>query len=1029
MGALWASALSLCVLIYAAQPAPDATKLLQEADRLAWLRAWSKAEPLFSQAQRIFAAQGDERNALYAEISAFRGRLPTMSVPEASARVAQYLDQPLVVSDDRLRLRALVIKGEIDEDLDPTLAGTSWRAVQEIAERLGDAAWANRARGELGLVAFLQGDVGGSVISLGQAVKIAQSTGDVASLVRWLTLFGHGYVQLGRSEEALDFYDRALKVAATVPELQFPLMAYVGRSNALIRLERLDEADKVLAQAAEVADKFGARGYQAQLLSQRALIAKQRNDRERALALLTEAMSLANAAGGNRIVAEIAIDTAAIERDLGRTQAAERTLQQGIRVARAMEERLLLPRLLAELAELRASQRRYGDAAALLDEAGDLLEGLFTSASSPWVQSRLVSGMDDVFVARIRLEAARSSNAGPLYSAIEQARARSLLELLVNRVSTNEREPKELREGHLRVAALQRRLLQTTDRAARARLLEQIFVAEEQLAPASTQFFDRARRGGTRSRSTLRDLQNTLQPDELFIEFALLNPRSFAVVVTKVSARVQRLPGRTDIEVQAESLLKRVRADEAATAEAAVLGSSLLGTLPELRAHRRLIVSADGALHQVPFELLQLDGQMLLDSKVLSYAPSGSVLAALRAASKTGGASRRALAISASPAEPKGVVASAKAITRSVYDLDAAQLGPLPSADDEARSVGTILGPAGTSVLIGPEASEAELKRQPLQEFQVLHFAVHGIPSSKFPARAALLVHPGGTEDGVLQAREILALRLNATLVTLSACDTGAGSVHGQDGAASLVRPFIAAGARAVVANLWAADDTFSLALMREFYRRLASGSDVAESLHEAKLQMLKTFGRQAQPNLWAGVLAYGDGRGVLTGGTSAAVANVELLSQSGSATAQSIEGVWKGVSVVVTGPNGYTIPNRLPMMIIYTKRHYSVLAQDGDGRQQPRQVPPPLRTPGKPTDAEKIALYELWAPVVADAGTYEVRGSTLIQRQIVSKAGTPIERTREVTIEDGGQTLVEITKGAPGQPDRETRRTFTRLE
>ena len=49
--------------------------------------------------------------------------------------------------------------------------------------------------------------------------------------------------------------------------------------------------------------------------------------------------------------------------------------------------------------------------------------------------------------------------------------------------------------------------------------------------------------------------------------------------------------------------------------------------------------------------------------------------------------------------------------------------------------------------------------------------------------------------------------------------------------------------------------------------------------------------------------------------------------------------------------------------MIIDTKRHYSVLAQDGDGRQQPREVPPPFKTPGKPTDAEKIALYEHWAP------------------------------------------------------------------
>jgi hypothetical protein len=145
--------------------------------------------------------------------------------------------------------------------------------------------------------------------------------------------------------------------------------------------------------------------------------------------------------------------------------------------------------------------------------------------------------------------------------------------------------------------------------------------------------------------------------------------------------------------------------------------------------------------------------------------------------------------------------------------------------------------------------------------------------------------------------------------------------------------------------------------------------------------------------------------------------------------TTPTIEGVWKGVSVVVAGPNGYTIPNRLPAVIIYTKQHYSVLTQDSDGRQSPRQAPPPFKTPGKPTDAEKIALYEHWAPVVADAGTYELKGTTLTQRQIVSKHGTLVERTREVRIEDGGNTLVEITTSAPGQPARETRRTFTRLE
>jgi tetratricopeptide (TPR) repeat protein len=424
MGALWSAALCLTVLVAPWQPAADPEALLNEADRLAWLRAWPEAEPVFTEAQRLFAARGDDRNALYAEVGALRGRLPRMPVPEASAKLAQYLEMPVVRGDDRLRLRVLTVKGDTDVDLDPALAGVAWREALVIAERLGDAAWANRARGELGLVAFLQGDVGASVIGLGQAVKVAQTNGDVASLVRWLTLFGHGYVQLGRPQEALDFYDRALRTAASVPELQFPVMTYVGKSNALIRLGRLDEADAILDQATPVTARAGARGYQAQLLMQRGMIADQLNRPDRALTLMAQAIDLAKAAGGNRIVAEIAIEAARIQRRRGQTPAAEQSLLDGIAASRAMEEHLLLPRLLGDLGDLRAAQRRYEDAAALLDEAADVLDGLFTSASSPWVQGRLVSGMDSVFVARIRLEGARRQGAAAMYAAIEQARGR-----------------------------------------------------------------------------------------------------------------------------------------------------------------------------------------------------------------------------------------------------------------------------------------------------------------------------------------------------------------------------------------------------------------------------------------------------------------------------------------------------------------------------------------------------------------------------------------------------------------------------
>lgn len=870
---LWCAGLILLVLPRdraTAQDNSDPQKLVEEADRLAWLRAWTRAVPLYAEAERVYAARGDRRNALYAQVNKLRGELPGRSVPEVSGRLAEYLEDPIVRSDDRLRLRCLIIKGETDADLDPSLAQQSWTEALQIAEKLGESAWANRARGELGLVAFLLGDINNSVINLGQALKVAESNGDVSSLVRWLTLFGHGYVELGRPEQALDFYDRALKIASGVPELQFPLMTYLGKGDSLGRLGRFKEAEQLLDNALGVATREGALGYQAELTLKRGLIASQQKATARAVALLTSAANLARKAGANRILTEVFLELAKLQRHDGRLADADDTLRAGLDVARRMGERLLLPRLLARLADLRASQGRYEEARASLEEASDVLEGFLTNASSPWARSRVIGGMDDVLLARVRLEGSHGDNPARLFSVLEQARGRSLLELLVSTPIANVRKPAELRAGERRIADLQLRLLRAKGRAERQRLLEQIFVAEQQLAPLSTELFSRTR-AAARKPVTLKELQRTLRADEVLLEFSLNEPHSYVVIATTTSARVHQLPGRAAIHTAVDRLLKEVRNGEEVRAHSRSLGEILLDRIPEIDTRKRVIVSPDGGLHQLPFELLTpASGRLLLESHVVSYAPSGSVLAILRDRQVRRVPQRTALAVSTSPTtEIHGPSTNERSaalgtVGRGVYDLDVTQLPSLPSANDEARSVGAALGASQSTILLGEAATEQALKRQPLFDYGVLHFAVHGIVSTKYPARSALFLRPGGADDGLLQAGEILEWRLAAQLVTLSACDTGTGTVHGQEGVASLVRPFIAAGARSVVANLWTADDRFSLALMREFYRRLAEGTDIGDALRRAKITMIQQFGPQASPRLWGGVLVYGDAAGVV---------------------------------------------------------------------------------------------------------------------------------------------------------------------
>jgi CHAT domain-containing protein len=240
--------------------------------------------------------------------------------------------------------------------------------------------------------------------------------------------------------------------------------------------------------------------------------------------------------------------------------------------------------------------------------------------------------------------------------------------------------------------------------------------------------------------------------------------------------------------------MRAVRDGNNSEGEARAISELLLDRIPELATRTRVIVSADGALHQLPFELLtDASGRRLLESHVVSYVPSGSILAVLRRRPTGQAGERAALAIAASTESDKGLTPNGASviggIERGVYDLDASKLPPLPAANDEARAVAAALGQSRSTVLAGDSATELEVKRLPLNHYRVLHFAVHGIMSTKFPARSALLLRPSGVEDGLLQAREILMMRIAAELVTLAACDTGTGTLHGQEGVSSLGLP------------------------------------------------------------------------------------------------------------------------------------------------------------------------------------------------------------------------------------------------
>jgi len=187
-------------------------------------------------------------------------------------------------------------------------------------------------------------------------------------------------------------------------------------------------------------------------------------------------------------------------------------------------------------------------------------------------------------------------------------------------------------------------------------------------------------------------------------------------------------------------------------------------------------------------------------------------------------------------------------------------------------TIGNAAGP-NSVLFVDQQANEAELKRQALDRFKIIHIVAHAIVSEKDPERSGLLLQPGSvSEDGLWQPREIRRQRLQADLVTLSACQTAVGKLEGQEGVINLARTFLAAGAGSVAASLWMVDDRSTATLMGKFYSQLSKGKSVSDALRDAQLEMIQDFGTQFPPYYWAGFSVIGDGTKRTPLGPSAAI-------------------------------------------------------------------------------------------------------------------------------------------------------------
>ena len=103
--------------------------------------------------------------------------------------------------------------------------------------------------------------------------------------------------------------------------------------------------------------------------------------------------------------------------------------------------------------------------------------------------------------------------------------------------------------------------------------------------------------------------------------------------------------------------------------------------------------------------------------------------------------------------------------------------------------------------------------------------------------------------------QDICSQKLNASLVTLSACETGLSKVFAGDEVLGLARGFLSAGAASIVVSLWTVNDDATGRLMKSFYIHLQRTASVAASLRQAQLEFI---GRGEHPFLWSPFILIG---------------------------------------------------------------------------------------------------------------------------------------------------------------------------
>jgi CHAT domain-containing protein len=408
----------------------------------------------------------------------------------------------------------------------------------------------------------------------------------------------------------------------------------------------------------------------------------------------------------------------------------------------------------------------------------------------------------------------------------------------------------------------------------------------------------------------LADLQKELRPGEAYYRMTNVGESIYAIVVTPASARAARLDATSkQLDEQVDALRDTISSVENGQRKTYAfdvglshqLYTELFGPFTsELGPVKHLIFEPDGAMLRLPPNLLVMD-QASVDAYKARAAAGGDAEFDFRGIAWLG--RDRDISTSVSPrsfaelrnarpsAAPRDYLGlgentppsgSAAALIPAAADRDcilplSSWTHPISAKELQvAAGIVSTFDPKGVQVVTGDAFTDTGIEaRSDLDQYRIIHFATHGVVTARAPkcaAQPALLTSFGGNgSDGLLTFREIFDLHLDADLVILSACDTAgkasaaatqqAGlSTGGDVSLDGLVRAFVGAGGRLVIASHWPLPDDYN-ATQRLITGMFSAppGTPTVTALRLSQRQLMDDA-NTSHPFYWSAFAAVGDG-------------------------------------------------------------------------------------------------------------------------------------------------------------------------